>query len=111
MKGGGDNLTGLARFLPDSLFGWIVTGLLLMGAIVAAGGVLGSLLYPVFGSLLGMKLHVLEMAANGLYDGAFYALIWAPGISLVLCIMAAHHKMRMTRHNERKPLDTQNKDF
>lgn len=37
-----------------------------------------------------MDLPPARMLVNGLKDGGFYALIWAPGLALVICIMRAH---------------------
>lgn len=65
---------------------------MLVLVIVGIGAALGSLAYPFFGTLLGMDLSLREFFLNGVKDGGFYALIWAPGISLVACIMAAHWK-------------------
>jgi hypothetical protein len=84
----------IRKCLPSGFAGWSVGWLLLVMAIVAAGAVAGSLLYPVFGTLLGMDLSVREMIMNGVFDGGFYAMIWAPGVSLVACLMAANWKRR-----------------
>lgn len=61
----------------------------LVGAICAGGALIGGLLYPLVGSMAGLEYSVGEMLRNGLRDGGFYALIWAPGISLVACAMWA----------------------
>jgi MFS family permease len=87
-------LARLLPLLPSRLPGWIALWLLLVAAIVAGGGIAGALLFPLAGSLIGMSLTPLQMAANGLRDGAFYALIWAPGVALVATIMLAHEKRR-----------------
>jgi amino acid transporter len=82
------------KCLPSGLAGWCVGWLLLVVAIVAAGAVAGALLYPLFGTLLGMDLSVREMFLNGVLDGGFYAMIWAPGVSFVACLMGANWKRR-----------------
>lgn len=82
----------LAARLPGSLPGWIGLGLVLTLAITLTGGLLGSLLFPLVGSFLGMNLAVWEMARYGFFDGAFLALIWAPGASIVAGFMGAHWK-------------------
>ena len=69
---------------------WLLRWLLLVLGICSAGALVGAVLYPVAGTLLGMDLPPARMLVNGLKDGGFYALIWAPGLALVICIMRAH---------------------
>ena len=73
---------------------WVFLWLLLALAICWAGAVSGGLLFPVAGLLLRMDLPVREMVLNGLLDGGFLALIWAPGLSFVVCLMWGHGKGR-----------------
>jgi len=80
--------------VPGHWPGWVFMGLILMGLMTLAGGLLGSVLFPVVGSLLGMDLTLPEMAGNGFRDGAFYAFIWAPGASFVAVVMAVHEKRK-----------------
>jgi hypothetical protein len=98
----------LLRRMPASLPGWAGLWLLLVGALVATGGLLGACLFPLIGSAIGMDLGIADMVRNGLFDGAFYALIWAPGLSLVACIMAAHEKGRLAASQTAKSLDREN---
>ena len=84
----------LLHRLPDTRVGWLSLGVLILLVIVSAGAVAGSILYPVGGLLLGMDLSLREMLRYGMADGAFYALIWAPGISIVLCIIGIVEKRR-----------------
>jgi hypothetical protein len=84
----------MRRWLPSTWIGWFFIWLLLVLVIVGSGAAVGGLAYPFFGTLLGMDLSMREFFVNGVKDGGFYALIWAPGISLVVCIMAANWKMR-----------------
>jgi len=65
---------------------------MLSAGIVAFGAVAGALIFPAAGFLLGMDLEPLIMIRNGVLDGGFYALIWAPGISFVVCVMAIHKR-------------------
>ncbi|MGC9452065.1 MAG: hypothetical protein ACP5I4_11530 [Oceanipulchritudo sp.] len=74
--------------------GWFAFWLLLVAGITLAGAILGAVLFPVAGLLLGMDLEVPRMARNGWFDGGFLALIWAPGISFVACLMRAHRRYR-----------------
>jgi hypothetical protein len=84
----------IRQWLPSGWLGWCAVWSLLVVAIVAAGAIAGSVLYPLVGTLLQMELSVREMFINGVFDGGFYALIWAPGVSFVACIMGAHWKNR-----------------
>jgi hypothetical protein len=68
---------------------WLGLWHLRVFGIVASGGVLGSILFLVVGSLFKLDYSSTELLKNGLLDGAFYALLWAPGISLIWCIIIA----------------------
>ena len=68
---------------------WVVRWLLLTIGICLAGALVGAILFPVAGHLLAMDLGTREMVTNGIFDGGFLALIWAPGISFVVCLMWA----------------------
>lgn len=94
MKRQGINPERIRQLLPSGWAGWCAGWFLLLGVIVAAGAMAGSVLYPLVGSLLRMDLSVPDMFLNGVFDGGFYALIWAPGISFVACLMGAHWKRR-----------------
>jgi hypothetical protein len=61
---------------------------------VSCGGIIGSGLFLVIGSLLGMDYSVRGLLVNGFSDGAFYVFIWAPGASLIACVMLAFHRPR-----------------
>lgn len=95
----------LLAALPSGWAGWIGIGLLIVLAMVTAGGLLGGLLYPLVGTLIGKDLTVLRMVRLGFMDGAFYALIWAPGMSIVLCIAGAYEKKRDLSAGGGKALD------
>lgn len=71
---------------------WFLRWLLLVSLICFAGALAGLVLFPVGGHLLGMELSTAEMARNGAFDGGFLALIWAPGLGLVICIMWARDR-------------------
>ena len=75
---------------------WFLGWCLLTLAITACGAVIGALLFPVGGWLFGMDLEFATMVRNGLSDGGFFAMIWAPGLSFVLCLIAFNRK---SRHN------------
>ena len=71
---------------------WTARWLALLAGICAAGAIVGGILFPVFGHRLRMDLGTREMVRNGLLDGGFLALILAPGISLVVCLMWARSR-------------------
>ena len=68
---------------------WAGRWLALLVGICAFGAIVGGILFPAFGHLLQMDLGTREMVIDGLLDGGFLALIWAPGISFVVCLMWA----------------------
>ena len=73
---------------------WVAWWHLLVFGLILAGGFVGSLLFLLVGTLPRLDYTASEMAFNGLRDGAFFALIWAPGISLVACVMQAYRRNR-----------------
>lgn len=66
----------------------------LVGGITATGALVGGMVFPLVGGLAGLDYRFREMIWNGVTDGGFYALIWAPGISLVACVMWAVRRDR-----------------
>ena len=56
-------------------------------AITIAGALTGCLLFTAGGHLLDFEMGTREMVWNGIKDGGFYAFIWAPGLSFVICLM------------------------
>ena len=68
---------------------WVVRFFLYLFLITLTGGILGSVLFPLVGTLLGMDYPLWVMIRRGFLDLAFYFFIWAPAISLVICIMQA----------------------
>ncbi len=79
--GGMERLSGAARWV--GLWHGMVLG------AVAGGALLGSVLFPLVGSLLSIDRTFGEFMRAGLRDGGFYILIWAPGGALVLCAIIA----------------------
>ena len=71
---------------------WFSWWLFMVVGICLQGGLSGALLFPLVGSLLGVDYSLAEMSISGLKDGAFLALIWAPGTAFVVCLMRAHGK-------------------
>lgn len=67
-------------------------------AIVAAGAIIGAISFPAVGALLGLDHPPAALARFGASQLAFYAFVWAPGTSIVLCIMlAARDRHRRSR--------------
>lgn len=91
--------------LPQSWVGWVLSGLCLVVLICLAGGLIGTVLYPLGGLLFGKELTLLRMMRYGFMDGAFLALIWAPGLSIVACFAGAHEKARLIRKLNGNDLD------
>jgi len=68
-----------------------------LGLMVACGAVLGALLFPLGRWVFGVDIPWTQAVLAGLRDGAFYFLIWAPGVSFVLCVMEAHDSVKIQR--------------
>lgn len=71
---------------------WLAVWLGMTFGITLAGALAGALLFPVGGFLFGYDLGMGTMLWNGLKDGGFYAFIWAPGVSFVVCVMLIRNK-------------------
>ena len=85
--------------MPDfsTIIRWLVIWILFVTLICGAGALVGGILFPIVGLILGMKLSVVEMIKNGLFDGVFLAGIWAPAVSLVVCLMKSREAKRNIR--------------
>ncbi len=71
---------------------------LLWSTMITLGGALvGSVIFPVVGSLAGMDLTAGEMARNGARQLGFLTFIWAVGIAIVMAFQRAHR----LRHAQR----------
>lgn len=70
---------------------WAVYFLFWLLAIVAGGALVGALSFPLAGPAFGSTLTPLEHVFTGARHLGFIALIWAPGIALVLCVRRAYH--------------------
>lgn len=64
--------------------------------IMGSGALIGAILFPLGGFVLGVDLPLMRLIQLGMQDGAFFSGIWAPGLSLVLCVMIAHDSFRST---------------
>ncbi|NDV63066.1 hypothetical protein G0Q06_11430 [Puniceicoccales bacterium CK1056] len=70
----------------------LIRFLLLTAAITLAGALCGAVLFVLVGMLWNMDFTLGELIRNGLFDGGFLALIWAPGISFVALVVQAHKR-------------------
>ena len=61
---------------------------------------MGGFLFPIGGWVFGYELEMMEMVKNGLFDGGFYAMMWGPGISFVLCIVFIRRKFLKNLNKE-----------
>lgn len=71
---------------------WAVYFLCWLLAIVGGGALIGAISFPLFGPLLGSGHTPVEHALAGGRHLGFIALIWAPGIALVACVVRAKGK-------------------
>lgn len=69
--------------------GWIWRWHGMVAIALLVGACIGSFLYLIGGSLLGMEGSAVEFARRGAADGAFYFFIWCPGGALIVCFMQA----------------------
>jgi hypothetical protein len=69
---------------------WTVYFIFWLLAIVVGGALVGGISFPIFGPLFGSTRTPLEHAIAGTRHLGFIALIWAPGIALVLCVIRAY---------------------
>lgn len=69
---------------------WSVYFLFWTSAVVVLGGATGALGFTLLGPLFESNQPPLRHAIAGARHLGFIALIWAPGIALVLCVMRAY---------------------
>jgi hypothetical protein len=73
---------------------WPVRWLLGVLVMVSGGALLGAFLFPVIGTLFSAPYTLGELLRHGAYNLGFYALIWAPGVSFVWCVIKARRQGR-----------------
>ncbi len=71
---------------------WSLYFLFWVVALIALGGLLGCLLFPLFGGIFGAERTTSQLFIRGAKFGSFYFMIWAPGTSLVLCVIRAYRR-------------------
>lgn len=76
--------------LPAPLF-WLGWFILYFATVLAVCGVTALIIFVLVGAATNPDLPVLERAIYGFKIGVkFAAMVWAPAISFVLCVMRAH---------------------
>lgn len=66
---------------------WAIYFLCWLLAIIGGGALIGAIVFPLLGPLFGSNRTPLAHAIVGARHLGFIALIWAPGIALVACVM------------------------
>jgi hypothetical protein len=79
-------------YLVLTALAYLTRFLLITSVITLAGALAGAALFVSIGTLIDMDLSTAELLRNGLFDGGFLALIWAPGAAIVLLFVHAHRK-------------------
>lgn len=68
---------------------WAVYFLCWLLAIVGGGALIGAISFPLLGPLFGSDRTPLAHALAGAHHLGFIALIWAPAVALVACVIRA----------------------
>jgi hypothetical protein len=55
---------------------------------------IGAVLFPLVGLAAGADYTVAAMVRAGIRNLGFYFFIWAPGVSIVICVMQYREKRR-----------------
>lgn len=79
---------------PAPRLHWSLYFLSWTGGVIAAGTVLGAVLFPLIGKLIGAQFTVGELALTGAKTLGFYFMLWAPGLALVLTVKRAYEQPR-----------------
>jgi len=68
---------------------WAVYFLCWLLGIVGCGALIGAISFPLLGPLFGSTKSFFEHSCVGARHLGFIALVWAPGIALIACVMRA----------------------
>lgn len=71
---------------------WLAYVLLMM----LTGGILGCIGFLAIGPLITTDYSLRFLAWRGFYDGAFWFMVWAPGVSFVICVIQARQRSGRT---------------
>lgn len=77
---------------------WLVFWLGQTLGMVLIGALLGIVFFPLVGLAFGAPYSAADLMMHGAYNLGFYALIWAPGLSFILCVMRSHRKHHELRN-------------
>ncbi len=80
----------IVRWLHQSH--WSIYAIVWIAGLSALGGILGMILFPLGGLIVGAERTSLQLLARGARFGSFYFLIWAPAIAIVACTMRAYRR-------------------
>ena len=69
---------------------WATYFILCAAAVVAIGAAAGAIGFTLLGPLFGSDQSPLQHIIAGARHLGFIAMIWAPGIALMLCVMRAY---------------------
>ena len=56
------------------------------------GGVLGLVLFPLGGLIVGAERSTTQLLIRGARFGSFWFFIWAPAIAITACVMRAYRR-------------------
>ncbi|MFT3870029.1 MAG: hypothetical protein QM715_16400 [Nibricoccus sp.] len=68
---------------------WAVYFIVWLLAVVGGGALVGAVSFPLLGPLFGSDHSVFSHVVAGARHLGFIALVWAPGIALVACVIRA----------------------
>lgn len=80
------NRLGRFALTATRQLGWFV---LFVALTVACGALVGAILFPLSGLVFGDSRPVAALIWAGMKTFGFWALVWAPGISIVLVFVRA----------------------
>ena len=75
---------------------WFPYALMWIILICLAGAVAGAVIYPLVGLIFSLQTSSGALALRGMREFSFLAMIWAPGLALVLCVRRAYLRAHTT---------------
>ena len=73
---------------------WSLYFLVIVAVIATAGALLGAVAFTLFGLVTGADFPLDRLALKGAKTLGFYFTLWAPGVSIVLCVKRAYEQRR-----------------
>lgn len=71
---------------------WSLYAAIWIGGLIAMGTVLGMILFPLGGLVVGAERTPLELLVRGAKFGSFWFLLWAPAIAITATVMRAYRQ-------------------